>query len=261
MLKKETIQMRKRYSNFTLIELLIVIAVIAILAGMLLPSLKKAKDKAYEIHCKSSMKQIAVAIIFYPGDYNDWMVPLKSTSIGITTPDEYKYLWFNLLDCKGKLLADCPAAKNRIYNNYANLAFGYNTALAGWNYGQFIKLSQVKNPSSAISVGDSQTQTDYNCWNTDPSGERGFAMYASFQIPHYRHGNRNEFIVYDYTLSSGKSSLANFGFLDGHAATMSPSAANEYHSELITGNWKTGYKNWFYPAKWTNADGTTGGTP
>ncbi|MBN1972060.1 MAG: type II secretion system protein [Sedimentisphaerales bacterium] len=62
-----------RYSfcrGFTLIELLVVIAIIAVLMGILMPSLRKAREQARKVTCRSYMKQIATAIGMYQATYS-----------------------------------------------------------------------------------------------------------------------------------------------------------------------------------------------
>ncbi len=61
-----------RDCRFTLIELLIVISIIAVLAGMLLPALSSVKDKVTQMSCLSNMKQMTSASLGYTHDFNDW---------------------------------------------------------------------------------------------------------------------------------------------------------------------------------------------
>ena len=130
----------RKLQGFTLIELLVVIAIIAILAAILFPVFARAREKARQTNCLSSIKQIGTASMMYVQDYDE-MFP------GHTSGPDPSYDWpIALLPyTKNAQLFRCPSASpapthmlvsgvplcygfNCYYHSYQNLAYVQDTA-------------------------------------------------------------------------------------------------------------------------------------
>src|SRR5262245_27598263 len=75
--------------GFTLVELLVVVAVVGVLAALLLPALDRAKEQARTASCKSNLRQWGVTLNLYVGDYQAYPSPYATqltNSIGEKYP-------------------------------------------------------------------------------------------------------------------------------------------------------------------------------
>jgi len=158
---------------FTLVELLVVIAVIAILAALLLPALSRAKDKAYLVTCVNNNKQLITAMHLYTDENGDRMafpnweaspttiqgwLYLRDASGAIPDPTQPPYvndvtsayksgLWFQYTPNTRSYI--CPKEKRKSYNSRPNKLSSYvqNGAVSGFNrmtYG--CKITEIWNP-------------------------------------------------------------------------------------------------------------------
>lgn len=150
---------RESTEGFTLVELLVVMAIIAILAALLLPALSRAKAKAQRTACMNNLRQINLGIRMYADDSQEATpspgVPTSPTD-ALNLYSGYKALMKSYVRVNDDRLFACPA--DRFYPNWV---FATNPA-PPW---QYVRRSLHEEPfldfsSYVFNGGNNVTQTN-----------------------------------------------------------------------------------------------------
>lgn len=179
---------------FSLIELLVSIAIIAMLTGILLPSLAAARDSARTARCLSSNRQLAIGWTLYAGDFDDRAMPLayfetqdiaagplrywfgsiattKSTAPRVTHDTGFIAPYLDAAAGEASFF-ECPSQPWGTYASQANLdepttTYGYNgyylspNKTPGWGgawgsigHRPWQRLSSIERPSMLLTFAD-----------------------------------------------------------------------------------------------------------
>jgi prepilin-type N-terminal cleavage/methylation domain-containing protein/prepilin-type processing-associated H-X9-DG protein len=235
-----------RLKRFTLTELLVVIAIISILACLLLPALKGAKDMAKSVACLNNMKQVGTMLLMYADDGNGRLVPAskQKSPAGSTLKSWVHSLVINdYMKCNGdpttywgQAYADpiiCPSRESSI----ATVGFAGGTS-GSYNVPYLINGCETHSGSRITELNSNTIilaealhfRANYFPYFATPSGSYFGSNCYGFDIPH--NGNRS----------------INLVFADGHASSFRYPARYVFNSATTSYNVNNTYfdKQKFY---------------
>lgn len=232
------LHVRPGATGFSLIELLVVVSIIAVLAGILLPVVGLVRDQARSTICASNLRQIGVGFLAYEGD-NDGMLPppyLKNPDN--TTAYFYSDGYWNVQTWYGALIGSLDDSRQKAAKvwvcpnaNYPNLSgssvwpcsYGYNDSgsFHNWIFAQTANCihgfmpSRYRSQSACVFIGerwaaDASGNPDANWMVVPPWDAR-----APQTSPLHTGGN-------GASLRLSHRGRSNYLFLDQHVETFGP---------------------------------------
>lgn len=153
-----------RRSAFTLLELLVVVAIIGILAGLLIPAVTRASATSKRVACIGNLRQVTLAIRLYADDHSDSLPALGDThpypnGVGAYYKQLVKgYLGLSGLASPKEKVFACPSDRNiRMQVSHAFASYTFNGYEADSTEIPRItgkKLGGIRKPEKAVLVGE-----------------------------------------------------------------------------------------------------------
>ncbi len=212
-----------RSRAFSLIELLVVAAILSLLVGLLLPALGAARTQAKRTRCLVNLRSLESAHFAYIGDHQGWLIPSAHSALSWIDilRDQYQpaLLLRSPLDESPHFPGGVPEPNSGLYRH---TSYGINLYLSpdGTSHGlptAFGRLDQVKKPSGIVHfvitayVGPGSVRDHIHpnlWWDPDPPA---IPAIAKNEVQINAHGGPEA----SYASRSG------YGFLDGHAEVRS----------------------------------------
>ena len=237
--------LRKKTTGFTLIELLVVIAIIAILAAILFPVFAKARNRARQTACLSNMKQLALAIQMYLGDW-DGFYPMATGDFAQGVDDAEPHIGSALLPYVENNfgLWRCPIDNIARPATYHACSYGFrrNRGIAyseyGWPYNgvygtvtrSSLNIGQIPEIAEMIIICEPESWQ----WTGDcPACPASFTVEGGPAYCGIWHGEFGNLVSgwtpgagqYNWTRVFPHQGSGNFAFGDGHAKAITEDTA------------------------------------
>lgn len=204
--------MRPRGRAFTLVELLVVIALIAVLLTLLLPAIERAREAGKRIQCASNLRQLGHAFMMYVNNERDGRFPSPAVT---ARADDWIYWDGRDINQSPVLrylgtpvpvrLLRCPTDTGYVSRPY-KYSYTVNEKICSY-YQQAVRRDDIRHPSAKILIIDESSDTiDDGCW----------AAQNYFGDGHNLLSNRHDLHDEDRSNWGATSGYGNVVFADGH---------------------------------------------